>query len=82
MVDQVLERLGDRSLLTASLDGQTVTMHRLIAQVVRRGLIRRRRLGAVCWVAASVVEAYAITRPDRRIVRRSAHHTAGDRAVG
>ena len=73
VVDQVLEWLSDRSLLTSSLDGQTVTMHRLIAQVVRRGLIRRRRLGAVCWVAASVVEAYAITQAgsqDRPAVRR------------
>jgi RNA polymerase sigma factor (sigma-70 family) len=73
VVDQVLEWLSDRSLLTSSLDGQTVRMHRLIAQVVRHGLVRRRRLGAVCWVAASVVEAYAIAQAgsqDHLAVRR------------
>ena len=60
LVDRVLEWLSDRSLLTFSLDGQTVVMHRLVAQVVRDGLFRRRRLGALCWVAASVLEAHAI----------------------
>jgi RNA polymerase sigma factor (sigma-70 family) len=73
VVDQALEWLSDQSLLTSSLDGQTVQMHRLIAQVVRHGLVRRRRLGAVCWVAASVVEAYAIAQAgsqDRLAVRR------------
>jgi RNA polymerase sigma factor (sigma-70 family) len=60
VVDQVLEWLSDRSLLTFSLDGQTVMMHRRVAQVIRDGLVRRRRLGAVCWVAASVLEAHAI----------------------
>ena len=60
LVDRVLEWLSDRSLLTFSLDGQTVMVHRLVAQVVRDGLVRRRRLGAVCWVAASVLEAHAI----------------------
>ena len=73
VVDQVLDWLSDRSLLTSSLDGQTVTMHRLIARVIRHGLARRRRLGAVCWVAASMAEAYAIAQAgsqDRPAVRR------------
>ena len=72
LVDRVLEWLSDRSLLTFSLDGQTVMMHRLVAQVVRAGLVRRRRLGAVCWVAASVLEAHAIAvagSQDRPAVR-------------
>jgi RNA polymerase sigma factor (sigma-70 family) len=60
LVDRALEWLSDRSLLMFSPDGQTVMMHRLVAQVVRDGLVRRRRLGAVCWVAASVLEAHAI----------------------
>ena len=71
-VDRVLEWLGDRSLLTFSLDGQTVMMHRLVAQVVRDGLVRRRRLGAVCWVAASALEAHAVAvagSQDRPAVR-------------
>jgi RNA polymerase sigma factor (sigma-70 family) len=73
LVDQVLESLQDWSLLTFSLDGQTVMLHRPVAQVVRNGLIRRRRLGAVCWVAASVLEAHAIAvagSHDRPAVRR------------
>ena len=48
-------------------------MHRLVAQVVRNGLARRGRLGAVCWVAASVLEAHAIAvagPQDRAAVRR------------
>jgi len=59
-VDKVLGALSDRSLLTFSLDGQTIAVHSLVAHVIRDGLIRRRRLGAVCWVAASVLEAHAI----------------------
>ena len=60
LVDRVLKWLSDRSLLTFSLDGKTVMVHRLVAQVIREGLARRRRLGAMCWVAASVLEAHAI----------------------
>ena len=41
-VDRVLEWLSDRSLLTFSLDGQTVVMHRLVARVIRNELDRRR----------------------------------------
>ncbi len=87
LVDQVLEWLADRSLLTFSLDGQTVMMHRLVAQVVRDGLARQGRPGAVCWVAASVLEAHAIAvagLQDRPAVRRIPQqvtalleHTAG-----
>ncbi len=48
-------------------------MHGLVAQVVRDGLARRGRLGAVCWVAASVLEAHAIAvagPQERPAVRR------------
>ena len=72
-VDRVLEWLSDRSMLTFSLDGQTVVMHRLVAQVIRDGLVRRRRLGAACWIAASVLEAHAIAvagSQDRPAIRR------------
>ena len=34
-VDRVLKWLSDRSLLTVSLDGQTVILHRLVARVIR-----------------------------------------------
>ena len=72
VVDRVLGWLSDRSLLTFSLDGQTVIMHRLVAQVICDALVRRRRLGAVCRVAASVLEAHAIAvaaSQDRPAVR-------------
>jgi RNA polymerase sigma factor (sigma-70 family) len=72
LVDRVLEWLSDRSLLTFSLDGQTVMMSRLVAHVVRDELVRRRRLGAVYWVAASVLEGHAIAvagSQDRPAVR-------------
>jgi RNA polymerase sigma factor (sigma-70 family) len=76
LVDRVLEWLSDRSVLTFSLDGQTVIMPRQVAQVVRARLARRQRLGAVCWAAASVLEAHAIAvagaqdRPGVRSVPR------------
>ena len=50
---------GGRSLLTFSLDGQTVIAHRLVMRVVRDGLSRRGRLAAVCRAAASVLDARA-----------------------
>ncbi len=71
-VDRALEWLSHRSLLSVSLDGQTIIMHRLVAQVVRDWLARRERLTAVCRVAASVLEARAITlgrSQDRPAVR-------------
>lgn len=72
VVDRVLGWLSDRSLLTFSLDGRTVIMHRLVAQVICDALVRRRRLGTVCRVAASVLEAHAIAvaaSQDRPAVR-------------
>ncbi len=71
-VDRALEWLSHRSLLSVSLDGQTIILHRLVAQVVRDWLARRERLAAVCRVAASVLEARAITlgrSQDRPAVR-------------
>ena len=59
MVDQALERLNERSLLGFSLDGQAVTVHCLVARVVREGLARRGRLTAACWAAAAALEASA-----------------------
>jgi DNA-directed RNA polymerase specialized sigma24 family protein len=71
-VDRALEWLNHRSLLSFSLDGQSVIMHRLVARVVRDWLARRERLTAVGRVAASVLEARAITlgrSQDRPAVR-------------
>jgi hypothetical protein len=59
MVDQGLERLNERSLLGFSLDGQAVSVHRLVARVVRGGLARQGRLVTACQAAVSAVEASA-----------------------
>jgi len=71
-VDQALDRMVDRSLLTISLDGQTVIAHRLVARVVREFLARRERLTAAYRAAASVLLARADALeglPDRQAVR-------------
>jgi RNA polymerase sigma factor (sigma-70 family) len=72
LVDRVLEWLGGRSLLTFSLDGKTVVMHRLVARVIRSGLARRGRLTAAYEAAAFVLDVYSralVGSPDRRAVR-------------
>ncbi|GEM_PF-761815 len=79
LVDRALEWLGRRSLLTFSLDGQTVTMHPMVARVVRDGLARRRRLAATGLVAASVLDEYALAlarSADRSAVRAIPQHVA------
>ena len=72
LVDRVLEWLGGRSLLTFSLDGQTVVMNGLVARVIRNGLARRGRLTAAYEAAAFVLDVYSralVGSPDRRAVR-------------
>ena len=71
-VDRVLEWLSGRSLLTFSLDGQTVILHRFVARVIRNELDRRRMLTAVCEAAAFVLDVYSqalVGSQDRRAVR-------------
>jgi RNA polymerase sigma factor (sigma-70 family) len=78
MVDRAVGWLSHRSLLTLSLDGRTVTTHRLVAQAVRDGLTRQQRQG-VCWTAASGLEAYAGTlvgSHDRPALRAIPQHVA------
>ena len=72
LVDQVLEWLSGRSLLTFSLDGKTVVMHRLVARVIRNGLARRGRLTAAYEAAAFVLDVYSralVGSQDRRAIR-------------
>ena len=72
LVDRVLEWLSGRSLLTFSLDGQTVVMHRLVARVIRNGLARRGRLTAAYEAAVFVLDVYSraqVGTSDRRAVR-------------
>ena len=72
LVDRVLEWLSDRSLLTFSVDGQTVVMHRMVGRVIRNGLARRGRLTSAYEAAAFVLDVYSralVGSQDRRAVR-------------
>jgi len=72
LVDQALEQLAEQSLLTLSLDGQTVIAHRLVMLAVHDEMARRRRLTVVCRAVASVLELRARALEasgDRRAVR-------------
>ena len=59
LVDRALEQLAGFSLLSFSLDGQTIVVHRLVSQVVREGMARGERLTVVFRRAASLLEARA-----------------------
>ena len=60
VVDLALERLADASLLNFSLDDRTVTVHRLVAEVIRERLARRGGLTEACrGAAASMLEVHA-----------------------
>ena len=58
-VDRVLKWLNDRSLLTFSLDAQTVILHPLVARVIRNELDRRQMVTAACEAAAFVLDVYS-----------------------
>ncbi len=71
-VDRVLKWLSERSLLTFSLDGQTVILHHLVARVIRNELDRRQMVTAACEAAAFVLDVYSralVGSHDRRAVR-------------
>jgi len=58
-VDEALGRLADSSLVTFSLDDETVTAHRLVTRVIREWLAGQGRLDAVCGAAVTQLEAWA-----------------------
>jgi tetratricopeptide (TPR) repeat protein len=60
-VDQTLAQLAEQAVLSLSIDGQAVFMHRLMARVIRDELTQRSQLGAVCQATASALETYAKT---------------------
>ena len=59
MVDEALGRLAGSSLLIFSVDGTTVTAHRLVMRVVRERLARQGHLTVTCQAAAAALEAQA-----------------------
>jgi tetratricopeptide (TPR) repeat protein len=79
LVDVALARLVERSLLTFSLDGETVIAHHLVRRVVRDALAHEERLTAVCRDAACVLRNRArslVRSPDRPAVRDIAEQVA------
>jgi tetratricopeptide (TPR) repeat protein len=79
LVDTALGRLAERSLLTFSLDGETVIAHQLVMRVVRDALAHAGRLTAVCQNAACVLRHRArslVRSPDRPAVRDIAGQVA------
>ena len=79
LVDAALARLAERSLLTFSLDGETVIAHPLVTRVVRDALAHTERLTAVGRNAACVLRNRAkslVSSPDRRAVRDVAEQVA------
>ena len=72
LVDRALAQLAGRSLLTFSMDGLTVTVHRLVMRVVRERLAMTGKLAAVCRAAATALEARVKTldvSQDRKAAR-------------
>jgi tetratricopeptide (TPR) repeat protein len=58
-VDAALARLAGASLITFSLDGSTVSAHRLVARVIRENLAASNSLVAICETAAHLLDAQA-----------------------
>ena len=72
LVDRALEQLANRSLLSFSLDGQIVIVHRLVTRMVREELVRREQLTVVCRTVAWALETRAkslVGSQDRSAVR-------------
>ena len=59
VVDEALGRLAGSSLLTFSLDGGTVTAHRLVTRVIREWLAGQGRLTAVREAAVTLLGSWA-----------------------
>jgi tetratricopeptide (TPR) repeat protein len=59
VVDGALARLAGASLLTFSLDGSSVSVHRLVMRVIRENLAASGGLTAVCKMAAQLLDGLA-----------------------
>jgi hypothetical protein len=74
VVDRVLGRLAGVSLLTFSVDGASVTVHRLVMRVIRESLVARDVLASTCVAAAAALKELARSlegtwHQDRLLVR-------------
>jgi tetratricopeptide (TPR) repeat protein len=63
--DRMLARLAGVSLVTFSLDGTTVTAHRLVMRVIRENLAAAGQLTAACQAAARLLGAQNATLTER-----------------
>jgi tetratricopeptide (TPR) repeat protein len=72
VVDRALARLAGASLLTFSVDGSSVSAHRLVTRVIREQLAGRNSLMAVWTAAAQLVEGLAGS------LSRTWHENRGD----
>ena len=61
VVDRALARLAGASLLTFSVDGSSVSAHRLVMRVIREQLAAAGDLMAVCEAAAQLLDAQAVS---------------------
>ena len=59
VVDRALARLAGASLLTFSVDGSSVSAHRLVMRVIREQLAAENSLTAVCTAAAQLLDGLA-----------------------
>jgi tetratricopeptide (TPR) repeat protein len=59
VVDRALARLAGASLLTFSMDGSSVSVHRLVTRVIREQLVARNSLPVVCDAAAQLLDERA-----------------------
>jgi tetratricopeptide (TPR) repeat protein len=57
--DRVLARLAGTSLVTFSVDGETVTAHRLVMRIIRENLAAAGLLAATCQAAAGLLDRQA-----------------------
>jgi tetratricopeptide (TPR) repeat protein len=72
--DRVLARLAGASLLTFSVDGTSVSAHRLVMRAIRENLAATGSLAAICGAAARLLDGLAESRSkswheDRAAVR-------------
>lgn len=64
VADRALGRLAGTSLLTFSVDGSSVTVHRLVMRVIRENLTARGALATLCAAAANALQGLARSLSD------------------
>jgi tetratricopeptide (TPR) repeat protein len=79
--DQVLGELAGSSLLTFSVDGSVVSVHRLVMRVIRENLASAAELAAVCEAAASLLDGQLKALSETWYVDRAATRDLVDQIV-